>query len=216
LSHAPETATSSVTASADAAKEVGEATHLLEATGVKAVEVLVAQTLAGNADVNVAELKASVEKKLEKIATDVNTLNKDVAAASTVVASSTSVNLTTPSTTAFIASTTLIDSKSGMTTTTPSASTSPLTPQETVKATEQKVGEASKIVEQGIAEAKTLMDNNDLLGAIKKVQTLTEVKKDADTVVLEAKIISDTLVKPPEPPPTASTTPSVPTGATGS
>ena len=34
-----------------------------------------------------------------------------------------------------------------------------------------------------------MIGNNDLLGAIKKVQSLTEVKQDAGSAVLEARII---------------------------
>lgn len=141
---------------AETAKELGEAAHLIEVTGVRAVEVLIEQNLAGNADVTLAEVKATVEKKLEKVVTDISSL---AASSTPLVVSSTAGDMVSSST--------------------------------AVTA----------------AEAKTLIDNNDLLGAIKKVQTLTEVKKDAGTAMLEAKlIIGNTASTTPA---TATTTPAI-------
>lgn len=157
----------------DASKELGEAAHLIEVAGVRAVEVLVEQNLAGNADVSLAEVKASVEKKLGKIVTDISTLNNDV-----------------------VSSTALF-----------TVSTTPLTISSTTK--DMTVSSSTATT---AAEAQTLIDNNDLLGAIKKVQTLTEVKKDAGTAVLEAKLIVEKNAALNA----ASTTPATPTTTAGS
>jgi hypothetical protein len=62
---------------------------------------------------------------------------------------------------------------------------------QTVKATEQRVAEANKIVEKTVAEAKTLIQNNDLVGALKKVEALTDVKKETGNAVIQAKLITE-------------------------
>jgi hypothetical protein len=136
------------TSSSSQSKELGEAAHLIEVAGVRAVEVLVEQNLAGNADVSLEEVTVAVGKKLEKIVTDISRL--DDATSSTALMSS---------------------------------STMPLMASSTIG--EMTVSSTTAVT---AAEAQTLIDNNDLLGAIKKVQTLTEVKKDAGTAALEAKL----------------------------
>lgn len=146
---------------AETEKELGEAVHLIEVTGVKAVEVLVEQNLAGFGGISSEEVKATVEKKLEKISTDISALSNDMTVSSSLVVA-TSTSPTTSSTAGDIA----------------------------VSSTTTKTGVI-------VAEAKTMIDNNDLLGAIKKVQTLTEVKNDTGTAVLEAKIMADTLTNTP-------------------
>lgn len=151
-------------------KEVGEATHLIEVAGVIAVQVLAEQTLAGDQSVDVQEVKATVEKKLDHIVTDVSALQQDVVGA--------------PSTTEAVPSIVL----SGVTVSTTVSTTIEI-------ATEQAI-ETGKFVEKTVAEARTMIQNNDLLGAIKKVEELTEVKKGVGVAAIEAKIMTNSLTLP--------------------
>ena len=70
---------------ADLQKEIGEATHLIEVTGVKAVQVLVENTLAGDQSIYPQEIKATVEKKLDDIVTGFSKINEDAAAVTTAI-----------------------------------------------------------------------------------------------------------------------------------
>lgn len=148
------------------AKELNEATNLIEATGVRAVEVLVEQNLAGDSGIGLDEVKATVEKKLERLVTGLSEINKDVAS-STLLASTTAPLAVVSST---------VD-MSQITSTTAGVSV-------------------------GVQDVQTFIDQNDLLSAIKKVQTLTEAKNDAGIAVIEAKIATDALIQS-----TATTTP---------
>lgn len=190
------------TAAVDLEEELGEATHLIEVAGVRAVQVLAEQTLAGNEGVSEADVKATVEKKLDDLVSGFSALNKDAAVVTTAVASTSLQNV--PDTVS-IASDTLSISTETLTATGTATTPMVLSPPddgvpnpalavnvtEAVKATEQKAIEASKIVDKTVAEAKTLIQNNDLLGAIKKVEALTEFKKDAGDAVIQAKRVTN-------------------------
>ncbi|MBP9695071.1 MAG: hypothetical protein KBD73_01535 [Candidatus Magasanikbacteria bacterium] len=231
---ATEPAIANQAAVVDLQKEVGEAAHLIEVTGVKAVQVLAEQNLAGDQTVSEEDVKASVEKKLDSLVSDFSEINKDVSDVNTIVASSTvgsasvSIVITSADTSTalgiFVSAsgtapivpvTSAVSAVQGMT-------VSSATVGQTVKATEQRVAEANKIVEKTVAEAKTLIQNNDLVGALKKVEALTDVKKETGNAVIQAKLITESatansaLSSPnAATAPTASTTPaSVPAATT--
>ncbi len=231
---ATEPAIANQAAVVDLQKEVGEAAHLIEVTGVKAVQVLAEQNLAGDQTVSEEDVKASVEKKLDSLVSDFSEINKDVSDVNTIVVSSTvgsasvSIVITSADTSTalgiFVSAsgtapivpvTSAVSAVQGMT-------VSSATVGQTVKATEQRVAEANKIVEKTVAEAKTLIQNNDLVGALKKVEALTDVKKETGNAVIQAKLITESatansaLSSPnAATAPTASTTPaSVPAATT--
>ncbi len=173
-------------------KEVGEAAHLIAVTGVKAAEVLVQKNLDGDQSIDLNEVKANVEKKLDTIVTDFSQINKDAA----VVASSTSPNSGATTTIPFslipVVPASLVSTTVVSTTINANAS-STITVAQAIKVTEQTVGDANKIVQKTVAEAKTMIGNNDLLGALQKVQELATVKKDTATVVIDAQAVADTI-----------------------
>ena len=199
-------------------KEVEETRDLIEVTGAKAVEVIIEHKISGNESVDISDVKQNVEQKLGRLVIDFATINADAEAAGTVsgtlpavigmVATGTLPVVTTTSITTGVTSVVSTSSVTSITTasSTVGESTLPQTKQQQVAATTEKVQEANKIVANTVAEAKTLIATNNitsLLGAIKKVQELTGVKKETKNVLSQAlqasgagSTVSNTVVTP--------------------
>lgn len=158
-------------------KEVEKATQVLEATGVKAVEVLIKKEKEGDKNVKIGDAKESVEKKLDKIVDDLAGLKQNVAEATTDVAKIIAANSTS---TVAGGSLPTVSEATNLVTTTERLAV------EKVKQTDEKVTQANKVVGDTVAEARNLIQQNDLQGALNKVKELNAVKKEAREAVLEA------------------------------
>ena len=183
--------------------EVAAVENLIEATGVKAVGVLVEQQQ--------GETKEKIERKLDRLASDLVKLDSEIGVTSQMVAASTTVAATvttgasTASTSGHIDGTAAMSAGSttvsvvgsvqmiGTPTTSSAASVAEV--KEAVQAAGQKVDEAAKKGGETIEAAKTLIEQNDLKGALKKVQELGEVKQRAQAVVSEVKQVVSESVK---------------------
>lgn len=182
-------------------KEVGEASHLITVTAVNAVEVMVEKKLEGSTQINIEEVKANVEKKVDQLVAGVSSISKDVATASALVSSSTSA-LSEPATTTPVSILTFsasaqATSPAGQAMAAGAATTRVI--KEQLKATGEKADAAAKAAEKTAAEAKTLIENNDLLAALKKVETLVEVKKDIVSAVIDARMAAGETAAPANP-----------------
>jgi hypothetical protein len=157
--------------------QVQKTEQLIEQTGVQAVQVLIDK---GDND----SVKETVEKKLEKVTTDIT----DVAAqAASVIASSTIV-------TSDVADTLLPASATGTLST--SGTTSILVPATIVESvvpvmtntTSVQLLSGAKQVQEKIGAAKDLLDDNNLRGALQKVKELYDIKNEAKDVVIKIDI----------------------------
>lgn len=181
-------------------KDVAEVERLIEAAGVKAVGVLVEQQQ--------GETKEKIERKLDRLASDLNKLDSEIVVTSQLVAASTTVATAitalapTASTSGQVDSTVMINA-SNTTAGVVGVSLSPVNQttsspvsvteiKEAVQAAEQKVDEAAKKGEETVVAAKTLIEQNDLKGALKKVEELGEVKQQAQAAISDVKQVVGT------------------------
>ena len=198
LSAGPEVATTGKereTSVTQLTNEVAAVEKLIEATGVKAVGVLVEQQQ--------DQTKEKIERKLDRLASDLVKLDSEIGvtsqlvAVSTTLASTVTTSASTASTSGHIdgiatmsaGSTTVsvVGSVQAIGTPTTSSVASVIEVKEAVQTAGQKVDEASKKGEETIVAAKTLIEQNDLKGALKKVQELGEFKQQAQAIVSEVK-----------------------------
>ncbi len=161
-------------------QEVLETEKLIEDTAVKAVKVLIEN---GSTD----SVKETVEKKLEKIATDLVDIHQgNVAASVATTTATTTSTLSVPKVTPPVGA----DASSSTVTTT---SFLPA-----VTSTSSQVGAALSDVKQAqerveaagarIDEAKQLIQGNNLLGALEKVQELYTIKNEAKDAAIQLDI----------------------------
>lgn len=181
---------------------VEQTANLVEEANVNAIAVIVGRSAAADTPVNTTAVKAAVEKKLEKITTDLEAISKDAALVGSVVTQTIAATSTTGMTTVvpLLGATTTMTSTLSVSATmglVPPEVVNPAKAVEKVQTTEQTVAAASKVAEKTVAEAKTLIENNDLAGAVRKVQELQTVKKEAESAVAEAKQISNVLITAP-------------------
>lgn len=196
-------------------KSLQETTNLIEKTGVKAVEVLVEKNFDTKDGPDLREAQESVEKKLAALVQDSTKLSQEIGE----VASS-SVGITVPVSTStgtpvlpFVPSIVLPATSTGIamtdTTTLPggpavslltTASGSvpvitmvapPVNVKEKIRETEKKVEDARKAIEAGVVEARAMVQSNNLLGALKKVDELHIVKQEAKNAIVVVKQLVD-------------------------
>lgn len=165
--------------------QVQETEQLIEKAGVQAVQVLIEKGTH-------SDVKETVEKKLEKVATDMADIVKQAA---TVIATSTPVNAQAAALVPVISVAPLADISSSTTTsasTTVGAGTS-VSPTAMAKAAPGTTTSTvqlpdAKQVEVAIGEAKTLLDGNNLQGALEKVKELYDIKNEAKNAVIQIDI----------------------------
>ena len=201
------------TPSAELGKEIVEAEALIQKAGIKAVEVLVERVESGGVDeavISKAEVKDTINRRLDKLVSDVSKLDLTeratrqnasstiaiMTATSTVISSDTAGNTSTlKDAENFVSSTENIIAK--------------------IDEAAQKVVEANKKVAETKTDVKNLIDQNNLTGALDKIKELDGIKSETKVAVEEAstavataeKAVTQPEVKPTETPaPTASST----------
>jgi len=170
-------------------KEVAVVEKLIEQTSVKAVAVLVDNKT--DAGVVAADVKQTIERKVDRLVSDLVKLDTEVGVANTQLAvSTTAIGVPVASVGATVSTTGLAALVANSSSSTPTDSAILK-----VHAAGEVVDQATKIGEATAAEVKTLIEQNDLKTAIKKVQELGDVKQQAKEVVSEAKVAVQEVVK---------------------
>lgn len=175
-------------------KQLKETTELIEVTSVRAVEVLIEQGDSGDKTIDRQSVKDSVTKKLDKLVTDIEALQQTV------------VNVKEDMVTGLRGSGEIqnVAPGAGSVTTVvqvelPVGGTALVTTTDAIaieKVKEVGVGlnKTDKLVEETVAEVKILISNDDLKGAIHKVQELNILKNEAKTAVVETQKITGKLI----------------------
>ena len=183
---------------ADLNKAVSEATELIQDAGVEAVKVLIEHKSEGNESINIAEVKESVEKKIDKLAVDLVEIQDeaDQLSEDRVETSESVIGEDSKQAEAASLDTSEQSDNTEEKLNNPKEevqeSQSDSAKEEAYKpvseTAEEKAGEVNKIVEdaEGVVEqAKALVKQNDLLGALEKVKELGVAKKQTKVVVSE-------------------------------
>ncbi len=208
-------------------KDVADAETLIETTGIKAVGVLVDNVNKGEVGEDVItkdEVKDTINRKLNKLAEGVSKLDGTVAETSEKASSTIAIIKTTTSTPSVIATTTVKYVEAEFTEDDVVSSTEPISDQtddteqkvvdaeQKVVVAEQKVMETSKKVEETKVEVQTLIDSDDLSGALQKIIELGDIKTETKAAVGEATdAVQQVLVLDPKvnTAPTTSSTPPI-------
>ena len=187
-------------------KDVSVVENLIEKTSVKAVQVLVDnKTDAGVAPLDV---KQTIERKVDRLVLDLARLDTEVGAANTQLAASTTalnaVAVMGPASTT-ITSTPNVIQPPTQSAVSPDATanvtnqSAPIEPSTTalqkVQVAEKAVQQATKLGETTAAEVKTLIKQDDLKSAIKKVQELGDVKQQTKEAVSQATVAVQGMVR---------------------
>ncbi len=194
--------------SKDLTKEVGEVENLIQDTGVKAVEVLVKKKEDAEAGVNKEEVKEKIEKRIDRIVSEIEALDTELEETGILVSSSSTLS-TIP------VAKVVKEAETEEVTEEVVEENSSEEPEEnnveenineeeiknndkekTVKETVDEVGEttveATKKAGETLVEVDSLIENDDLEGALQKVQELAEVKKTVKELVVEVKqVVND-------------------------
>jgi hypothetical protein len=172
--------------SKDLAKEVVETKKMVNEAGIAAVEVAVQKQADGSSQIAKQEVKNLVEQKINSLLTE----NENTKITATEVKSITDAKLASATSTAAIVSTSSLTSTPAIVvevSTTPQLVTSTKELKNVIDQAVKKVGENVAAVKDSLDQAKTLMENDQLMQAMQKVKESNEVTKDVQQTVVEVK-----------------------------